>query len=295
MFPEYSRSRLKEWLLQGYVTVDDESPRPRDPVHGGEQVVLMPPDTDIVTSEPEPIELDIAYEDNDLLVVNKPPGLVVHPGAGNPRGTLMNGLLAYDAGLRQLPRAGIVHRLDKETSGLLLVGRNIEAHTALVRALAEREIERRYIAVCSGVLTGGGKIDAPIARHPVDRWRMAVVDNGKPAVTHYRVLERFRGHTLVDVRLETGRTHQIRVHFAHRRHPLLGDPVYGGRMALPRGASPALETVLREFGRQALHAARLQFAQPKTGADIEVSAELPADLRELLTVLREDASAGNVS
>ena len=295
MFPEYSRSRLKEWLLQGYVTVDNESPRPRDPVHGGEQVVLKPPGTDVVSSEPEPIELEIAYEDDDLLVVNKPPGLVVHPGAGNPRGTLMNGLLAYDAGLRQLPRAGIVHRLDKETSGLLLVGRNIEAHTALVRALAEREIERRYIAVCSGVLTGGGKIDAPIARHPVDRVRMAVVDNGKPAVTHYRVLERFRGHTLVDVRLETGRTHQIRVHFAYRRHPLLGDPVYGGRMALPRGAGPALETMLREFSRQALHAAHLQFAQPKTGAHIDVSAELPADLRELLTVLREDAAAGTVS
>jgi 23S rRNA pseudouridine1911/1915/1917 synthase len=288
MFPEYSRSRLKSWILDGQVSIDDRQMRPRDTVSGGERVLLIPRQEPGVTSKPEPITLDIRYEDDALLVVNKPAGLVVHPGAGNVRGTLMNGLLHHAASLDTLPRAGIVHRLDKDTSGLLLVGKTLQAHTALVRALADREISRSYVAVCCGVLTGGGTIDAPIGRHPVDRRRMCIREDGKPAVTHFRVLDRFRAHTYISVQLETGRTHQIRVHFAHRRHPLLGDPVYGGRMQIPAGASPELVDVLRDFRRQALHAARLRFTHPESGHDVDVDCPPPADFANLLDVLARD-------
>lgn len=289
MFPEYSRSRLKSWILKGSVTVDGREMRPRDAVSGGEEVTVTPIAEASVTSEPEPIRLDIVFEDDDLLIVNKPAGLVVHPGAGNTRGTLMNGLLHHVRALEELPRAGIVHRLDKDTSGLLLVGKNLESHTALVRALAEREIERNYLAVCNGVLTGGGTIDAPIARHPVDRLKMTVRENGRPAVTHYRVLERFRAHTYISVKLETGRTHQIRVHFAHRRNPLVGDPVYGGRMQIPAGATDELIERLRRFRRQALHATRLTFEHPRTGELIGEECAPPDDFADLLDTLRRDA------
>ena len=290
MFPEYSRSRLKAWIKQGNVLVDDRELRPRDAVSGGEQVVVRPQAEVSVTSKPEPIDLSIAFEDDDLLVVNKPAGLVVHPGAGNTRGTLMNGLLHHVPALEELPRAGIVHRLDKDTSGLLIVGKKLASHTALVRALADREISRHYLAVCCGVLTGGGKIDAPIGRHPVDRLRMSVQDRGKAAITHFRVKERFRGHTYVGVQLDTGRTHQIRVHFAHRRNPLIGDPVYGGRLAMPAGATDALQEKLRRFRRQALHATHLSLAHPGTGEKLAIDAPVPDDLAELLDVLRADAA-----
>lgn len=289
LFPEYSRSRLKAWLLDGAIKVDGESPRPRDPVQGGEQVELTAQPEVVVAARPEPIELDIVHEDDGLLVINKPAGLVVHPGAGNARGTLMNGLLHHAPELEELPRAGIVHRLDKDTTGLLMIARSLPAHTALVRALANREIARHYLAVCSGVLTGGGMIDAPIGRHRVDRKRMCVRDDGKPAITHYRVLERFAAHTYIKVKLETGRTHQIRVHFAHRRHALIGDPVYGGRLALPAGASESLIGTLRAFRRQALHAAKLAFDHPLTGEALSFEAALPSDFEALLRVLREDA------
>ena len=290
LFPEYSRSRLKSWLLNGAISVDGEQPRPRDPVHGGEVVQLTAATEAVVLAEPEPIALDIVYEDESLAVINKPAGLVVHPGAGNPRGTLMNGLLHHVPTLEELPRAGIIHRLDKDTSGLLLVAKTLPAHTELVRTLASREISRYYLAVCIGVLTGGGTIDAPVGRHRVDRKRMSVRDDGKPAVTHYTVLERFAAHTYIRVRLETGRTHQIRVHFAHRRHALLGDPVYGGRLALPAGASERLVAALRGFRRQALHAAELRLRHPATGQALEIEAPVPADLAALLDALREGAT-----
>lgn len=289
MFPEYSRSRLKEWLLAGSITLDGETRRPRDAVSGGELVSLQPQADAGIRAEPEPITLDVAFEDEDLLVVNKPAGLVVHPGAGNPAGTLMNGLLHHAASLEQVPRAGIIHRIDKQTSGLLLVAKTLQAHTVLVRQLAAREISRHYLAVCNGVLTGGGTIDEPIARHPVDRKRMSIRQDGKPAVTHYTVIERFRAFTYVSVRLETGRTHQIRVHFAHRRHPLVGDPVYGGRLALPAGASEELIQMLRRFKRQALHAARLAFVHPASGDELEFEVAPPADFQALLEVMRRDA------
>ena len=288
MFPDYSRSRLKTWLLDGAVLVDGAAWRPRDRVLGGETVVLTVTVDAAVCAEPEPMELDVVYEDPDLLVINKSAGLVVHPGAGNAGGTLMNGLLAHASQLESLPRAGIVHRLDKDTSGLLLVAKSLPAHTALVRALAERAISRQYLAICTGVLTGGGTIDAPIGRHPVDRTRMAVRDTGRPAVTHFTVIERFRAHTCVRVMLETGRTHQIRVHFAYRRHPLVGDPVYGGRLALPAGASEALRDALRKFRRQALHAARLELRHPVTGEDLDFEVSPPIDFQQLLRVLHED-------
>jgi len=289
MFPEFSRSRLKSWILQGLVTVDGREMRPRDAVSGGEQISLTPQAEVSVSSKPEPIQLDIAYEDEDLLIINKPVGLVVHPGVGNTRGTLLNGLLHHVESLEELPRAGIIHRLDKDTSGLLLVGKTLQSHTALVRALAEREIDRNYLAICGGVLTGGGKIDAPIGRHPVDRMKMSVREGGKSAVTHYRLLERFRGHSYISVKLETGRTHQIRVHFAHRRHPLLGDQGYGGRLQLPAGASEELIDALRSFRRQALHATRLSFTHPRTGDPVDQECPPPADFTSLLDVLRRDA------
>lgn len=288
MFPAYSRSRLKSWLLAGAIEVDGAMKRPRDRVDGGEQVELRVEPAVSVPSRPEPMSLEVVFEDESLLVVNKPAGLVVHPGAGNASGTLMNGLLHHVPALAELPRAGIIHRLDKDTSGLLLVGKTLPAHTALVRLLAGREVSRRYLAVCNGALTGGGKIDAPIGRHPVDRTRMCVRDNGKPAVTHYTVRERFGAHTYINVILETGRTHQIRVHFAHRRHALVGDPVYGGRLALPAGASDRLIAALRRFRRQALHAAGLELAHPISTEPLAFEVPPPDDFRDLLSVFREE-------
>lgn len=296
MFPDYSRSRLTQWLKKGHVSVDGETRRPRDTVLGGEAVVVRPQAEVAVTSRPEPIALEVVFEDEHLLVINKPAGLVVHPGAGNLRGTLMNGLLHHAPALADLPRAGIVHRLDKETSGLLLVGKTLPAHTALTRALAEREIARHYQAVCVGRLTAGGTINAPISRHPVDRLRMSVQSDGKPAITHFRVLRRFAAHTYVSVKLDTGRTHQIRVHFAHRRNPLVGDPVYGGRWGLPAGADDALADTLRGFRRQALCATKLELAHPVSGAALDFEIAPPADFLALLAALdrhakRVDSSA----
>lgn len=290
MFPEYSRSRLTQWLKKGLVTVDGASPRPRDPVAGGEAVELRALSEPAVTSTPEPIALDVVYEDDDLLVINKPAGLVVHPGAGNSHGTLMNGLLHHAPGLADLPRAGIVHRLDKETSGLMLVGKTLTAHTALTRLLADRAIARHYEAVCIGVLTAGGTIDAPIKRHPVDRVRMSVQPDGKPAVTHYRVITRYAAHSHVSVKLDTGRTHQIRVHFAHRRHALVGDPVYGGRLALPAGADEQFADFLRRFRRQALCATRLELHHPVSSEPLEFTVPLPDDFQALLGELARHAA-----
>ena len=288
MFPEYSRSRLKEWFLAGAITVDGGPKRPRDPVAGGETVTLEPRAEAEVRAAPEPMRLDVVYEDDDVLVVNKGAGLVVHPGAGNPGGTLMNGLLHHAPRLEEVPRAGIVHRIDKDTTGLLLVAKSLQAHTALVRQLADREIARHYLAVCNGVLTGGGTIDQPIGRHPVDRKRMSIQQDGKPAITHYKVLKRFRAFTYISVKLETGRTHQIRVHFAWRRHALVGDPVYGGRLALPKGASEPVIAMLRGFKRQALHASSLAFEHPTSGEVVKLEVPPPGDFQALLAVLRDD-------
>ena len=289
--PEFSRSRLKRWIDGGMLRVDGRVPRPRDIVAGGERIALDAPDVDAVAPAPEDIPLAIAYEDRDVIVIDKPAGLVVHPGAGNPAGTLQNALLAHDRRLAKLPRAGIVHRLDKDTTGLLIVARSESARTTLAAALAERAIHREYQAICVGVMTAGGKVDAPIDRHPVDRLRMTVRASGREAITHYRVIERFRRHTWVRVTLETGRTHQIRLHLSHVGYPLVGDPVYGRRLVIPRGATAAFAEALRGFRRQALHAAKLSFPHPRDGRTVEVESKLPADFRALIAALKRDRDA----
>jgi 23S rRNA pseudouridine1911/1915/1917 synthase len=291
LFPEYSRSRLAEWIKSGDALLDGRPVRPRDPVRGGEAValsVVLDVQTD---AEPEDIALDILYEDEAVFVLDKPAGLVVHPGAGNPAGTLVNALLHRDPSLNALPRAGIVHRLDKDTSGVMVVARTLPAHTALVEQLSARGVHRQYLAVVVGALVSGGTANAPIDRHPRDRIRMAVRDDGREAITHYRLRERFRAHTALECRLETGRTHQIRVHMAHLKHPIVGDPLYGGPLKLPRGATPTLIEALRNFKRQALHAETLEFTHPLTGAPIRCTAPVPADLRALMDALRDDQRA----
>lgn len=291
LFPEFSRSRLTAWLKAGEITLDGKVPRPRDPVRGGERVELRAELAPASDSQPEPIALSILHEDEHLLVINKPVGLVVHPGAGNPAGTLVNALLHHDPNLMVLPRAGIVHRLDKDTSGALIVARTLEAHTALVEQLAARDIHRQYEAIVNGAMIAGGTVDAPLERHPVDRLRRAVREDGKPAVTHYRVRERFRAHTRLECTLETGRTHQIRVHMAHVRHPLVGDALYGGTLRLPKAASETLVATLRGFRRQALHAERIAFDHPIHGTALDLRAPAPADLIALAAALREDTAA----
>jgi 23S rRNA pseudouridine1911/1915/1917 synthase len=291
LMPDYSRSRLKSWIESGEIRVDGEPRRPRDKVFGGEAVEVNATLALEVAAEAQPIPVDVVHRDKHLFIVNKPAGLVVHPGAGNPDKTLQNALLALDPKLAELPRAGIVHRLDKETSGLLIIARTLPAHTALVRMLEDRAIHREYEAICKGVMTAGGTIDAPIDRHPVERVKMAVRQGGRESVTHYRVIKRYRANTHVRVQLETGRTHQIRVHLSHAGYPLVGDRVYGGRLMMPKGATEELRVALREFPRQALHAARLQLAHPVTGKALECAAPLPEDMVQLLKVLARDAKA----
>jgi 23S rRNA pseudouridine1911/1915/1917 synthase len=289
LFPEFSRSRLQEWIRQGQVSLEGRSPRPRDIVRGGERVVVQPRFEPRGDDAPEAIPLDLIHQDPHLLVINKPPGLVVHPGAGNRRGTLLNALLDLAPELECLPRAGIVHRLDKDTSGAMVVARTLAAHTRLVAQLQARSMGREYLALVQGGLVAGGTVQGDIGRHPVQRKRMAVVRGGRPAVTHYRIERRFQHHTLLRVSLETGRTHQIRVHMAHIRHPVVGDPVYGGRLRLPAGASDTVGHTLRAFRRQALHAERLTLVHPHGGRPMSWHAPLPADLQHLLAALEGTA------
>jgi len=291
LFPEFSRARLQQWLRDGQVRLDRLPPRsPREKVRGGEEVELSAVVEPDERWRPEAMPLDVVYEDESLIVINKPAGMVVHPAAGNRDGTLLNALLHHDPALAAMPRAGIVHRLDKDTSGLLVVARTLSAQHILAAQIQARTISREYQAVVVGVMTGGGEVDAPIGRHPTLRTRMAIVARGRRAISHYRVLERFRAHTHISVRLDTGRTHQIRVHMAHLRHPIVGDPVYGGRLRIPPACSPELNAVLRGFRRQALHAWRLAVEHPTRGEPMEWSADLPQDMRQLLTALREDAA-----
>ncbi|MEO8998211.1 MAG: 23S rRNA pseudouridine(1911/1915/1917) synthase RluD [Rhodanobacter sp.] len=290
MFPDYSRSRLSGWIKSGAATLDGMQAPPRQLLRGGEQVQLQVELENEVTSAPEDIALDIVHEDEHLLVLNKPAGLVVHPGAGNPAGTLLNALLHHDPKLAELPRAGIVHRLDKDTSGLMVVAKTLPTYTALVDLLSRHEVERQYEAVVLGTMVAGGTVDEPIGRSMGDRLRQAVRDeeDGKRAVTHYRLRERFRAHSLLQCQLETGRTHQIRVHLAHVGHPLIGDPLYGGGLKLPKGASAELIATLRGFRRQALHAEKLSFIHPVTGEALSFSVERPADQLALIEALRAD-------
>lgn len=288
IFPEFSRSRLQQWIKAGEVRVDGCVLKPRDKLVGGERIELAGVMETLGEVEPEAIELDIVFEDDSLLVLNKPAGRVVHPGAGNQAGTIQNALLHHAPALAAIPRAGLVHRLDKDTSGLMVIAKTLTAHKLLVEQLQARTVGREYLALVSGSFTAGGRVEAPIGRHPRDRTRMGVSESGRPAVTHYRIAERFQAHTLLRVSLETGRTHQIRVHMAHIGRPLVGDPVYGGRLLLPKGSGDAAREALRGFRRQALHATRLTLTHPASGEEVSWEAPPPPDLAELLEVLRRE-------
>jgi len=293
---DYSRSRLQQWLKSGFVLLDGEVPRIKDKVKGGETVEVQIENALEDSKPPEnwaaqPIDLNIVFEDDALIIVNKPVGLVVHPGAGNLDGTMVNALVNHLPELANIPRAGVIHRLDKDTSGILVVAKTLAAHNALTQKLQDRAFNREYQAIVMGVMTGGGKVDAPIGRHPTHRTKMAVLPHSKTAkeaITHYRIGQRFRAHTLVNVKLETGRTHQIRVHMAHINYPIVGDAVYAGRMRIPANSSEQFIEGLRNFKRQALHARLLGFEHPMTGKYMEWQAEMPEDMQQLIELLTQD-------
>lgn len=288
MFADYSRSLIQEWIKSGALRVDGLQQRPRDKLSGSELIEIDATLEEQGDWQPQDIPLDIHYEDDDLLVLNKPAGLVVHPAAGHADGTLVNALLYHAPHLCTLPRAGIVHRLDKDTTGLLVVAKSIKAHKGLVEQLQAREMGREYEAVVTGVMTGGGVVNEPIGRHSQQRKKMAVSHSGKDALTRYTVISRFRAHTHLRLKLESGRTHQIRVHMAHLRYPIVGDPLYGGRLKLPRGADAELIDLLRAFPRQALHARRLQLIHPVSNECLQWEVETPADMQRLISLLEND-------
>lgn len=289
LFSDYSRSRIQQWIKEGKVTVDGHVvSKPRVKVSGNESVSIQTELEPEVSWQGQDIAVDIVYEDDDIMVINKAAGMVVHPAAGNWEGTLVNALLFHHPELEQLPRAGIVHRLDKDTTGLMVVAKTLQAHTHLVNELQERKVNRQYLCLVNGTMTAGGTVDMPIGRHPVRRKQMAVIENGKPAITHYRVEQRFSHYSLLRVKLETGRTHQIRVHMAWLKYPLVGDPVYGGRLRLPPGATEEQIAALRGFNRQALHATELGLIHPKTLEPVSWQAPMPSDMASLLDILSEE-------
>lgn len=288
LYPQHSRSRLQTWISAGRVKVNNRTLRQKDPVKTGETIEIIPVYDTQEQCLAEAIPLDILFEDDEILIINKPQGLVVHPGAGNPKHTLQNALLYHDSKLEKVPRAGIVQRLDKDTSGIMIIAKTPETHTYLVDQLQRRQIRREYQAIVTGVMTAGGQVDAPIGRHPVSRKRMAVTDRGKLAVSHYRILKKYSNHTHILVRLETGRTHQIRVHMAYIKYPIVGDPVYGGRKRFPKNISSELRDAIQSFPRQALHASDLTFDHPVSRESMTWSTPLPADIQSFLNVLKED-------
>lgn len=290
LFPDYSRARLQSWIREGSLLVNDRQLRPRDRLEMGDSLVV---EAELEAAEAwvaEELPLNVVFEDEHLLVINKAADVVVHPAAGHQQGTLLNGILHRNPEQKTLPRAGIVHRLDKDTTGLMVVAKSLIAHADLVSQLQRRSVSREYEAVVQGVLTGGGSIEKELGRHPVNRKKRAVVEEGQEAVTHYRVIERFRGHTHVQVNLETGRTHQIRVHMAHLNHALVGDPLYGGRFQQPAACSQQLSECLRNFKRQALHARRLELDHPLSGERLSWRADTPADMVALIDQLRRDCA-----
>jgi 23S rRNA pseudouridine1911/1915/1917 synthase len=285
LLPDYSRSKIQQWIQHGFVSLNDELCKPRQKVYSGDLVDLDVPEQARISDQPQAIEFGILHQDDDIFVVNKPANLVVHPAAGHPDGTLVNGLLACDSRLEQLPRAGIVHRLDKDTTGVMVVARNLTAHSWLVEQLQQRLVKREYVALTQGVVTAGRSIETGIGRHPQNRKKMAVLNGGKAAITHFQVARKFGHYSLVKLQLETGRTHQIRVHMAHINYPLLGDTVYGGRARVPAGVDDALRQVIQGFKRQALHAERLSFEHPRSREMVSFAAPLPDDFQGLLDAL----------
>ncbi|GAB3478549.1 23S rRNA pseudouridine(1911/1915/1917) synthase RluD [Marinomonas epiphytica] len=289
LFHDYSRSKVKEWIKGGELTVDGKVTKPKEKLFGGELIALDVQIEDQEIHEAQDMPIDVVYEDDDIMVVNKPAGLVVHPAAGNRDGTLMNAILHHAPETAHIPRAGIVHRLDKETTGLMVVAKTLAAQTDLVAQLQERSMGREYEAITIGLMTGGGIVDEPIGRHPHNRQKQAVEPvNGKDAVTHYRLVTRYKNHTHIRLKLETGRTHQIRVHMAHIQYPLVGDPQYAGRLKMPKACSEPLQEELRGFRRQALHAKRLELSHPITGEWMEWEIDLPEDMQKLLQALKQD-------
>ena len=288
IYPDHSRSTIQKWLKGALVSVDDEIMPQKQKINGGELFEIQLPKLQAVDYHAQNIDLAIIHQDSEVLVINKPQGLVVHPGAGNPDNTLLNGLLYFDKSLYDLPRAGIVHRLDKDTSGLMVVARTESARLRLIEQLQTRQMSRQYYTIVNGVPISGGTVDASISRHVVDRKRMAVNDSGKQAVSHYRVKEKYRRHSLLSVKLESGRTHQIRVHMQHIGYPVLGDPVYGQRLFIPSSAASDLVSGLRQFKRQALHAVKLSFVHPGTGVQVSYEQGLPDDMQMLLKLLNRD-------
>ncbi len=289
LFADYSRARLQKWIRSGELTVNGSGAKATYKIAGNE-VLIIDAETELDDSVlPQAIGLDVIHADQDLLIINKPVGLVVHPAAGNRDGTLQNALLHFDPGLAALPRSGIVHRLDKDTSGVMVVARSLRAHTSLVNQLQTRSMSRVYETICLGEMRGVARVDEPIGRHPRDRKRMAVVASGRPSVTHFRILQAFKGLTHLEVSLETGRTHQIRVHLAHLGYPVVGDTVYGRNLRAVKGMNAELIEAVRQFSRQALHARSLKLQHPADGKELEFHAPLPADMQNLLSVLRQTA------
>ena len=290
LFPDHSRAELTRWITEGTLQLDGEHVKPKTKLHGGETLTLTATaSARDYWQDPEPIAFDIVHEDGDVIVLDKPAGLVVHPGAGNSSGTLVNGLLHFDEDLAQLPRAGIVHRLDKDTSGLMVVARSTKSHRELVDMISNREVSRQYLGITEGRMVAGRDVDEPIGRDPHVRTRQAVRDDGKPAYTEFRVVQRYRLHTLVRATLGTGRTHQIRVHLKSIGYPLVGDRRYGARGKIPPNAGLDLIEAVQQFPRQALHAERLSFAHPVTGEDMNFVSELPDDMDHLTNLLQADA------
>jgi len=290
LLPDYSRGLIQAWIKEGYLTLDGKTLKPKAKVLGGERIDLQVELEEQDEWLAEDIALNIVYEDDDILVINKPVGLVVHPAAGNRTGTLLNALVFYLPSQRLLPRAGIVHRLDKDTSGLMIVAKSLAAQTHLVQQIQNKEVTRQYFAIAFGEMTGGRTIDEPIARHANQRTKMAAHERGKPALTHIRLIKRFKHFTYVGAQLDTGRTHQIRVHMSHIGYPLVGDPSYGGRNRLPRGASESLKNVLRNFRRQALHSTYLGLEHPIHGGYLEWNSEPPEDFMALLNNLEQECA-----
>jgi len=285
--PQFSRSQLQKWIKSGDILLNGQKAKTRDKMFGGEEIIVTPVQTEQTHDLPEAIDLDIVFEDDAMLVINKPAGLVVHPGAGNLTGTLVNGLLAHDEQQKNLPRAGIVHRLDKDTSGLMMVAKTLESYTALVNQLQAREVKREYLALVSTDVIAGGTIEGNIGRHPRDRKRMTVLTmgGGKTAITHYVVEQRLFHHTLLRVNLETGRTHQIRVHLSWKHMPIVGDRVYGGRPRVPANLDEDIRIKIQRMNRQSLHATRLTLIHPSTGEEISWEAPMPKGMQKLVDSL----------
>jgi len=287
-YPEYSRTHIKRWIEKGFLTLNGKQVKPRTKIMGNEIVEIRAEEEELIKDLPEDMDIDIIFEDEDLIVVNKASNLVVHPGAGNKKGTLVNGLLAYNKNLSFLPRAGIVHRLDKNTSGLLISAKNESTYINLVRQLKERLISRKYLALVVGEPISGGKIDEALGRHPRYRTKQAVVKKGKNALTFYKIVEKYRGYSLLEASLSTGRTHQIRVHFSYLGYPIVGDNTYGGKRKFPAGISEMTREKISQFPRQALHASKLQFRHPQTGNKVSLHAPLPRDMSDLISFLKRN-------